>query len=199
MTYRADDAHQLATFYDDNDANDVKNQLWQIFTFNDDPSKTKIMLYNIGSKSFLIWDNNNYTSFSNDFSKDEEKYLYYTWDANKHLHVDGPKGKVIKFNHQPTFDRITIDKDQPWDSRVWNLEEYDNTAGKIKTVESVEINQFPATIPAVSNVIPENYRIGLAVRKHMGGGEFEAMNRNNLKHKANGCVYGYGKMNYGGI
>lgn len=196
MTYRADDAHQLATFYDDNDANDVKNQLWQIFTFNNDPSKTKIMLYNIGSKSFLIWDNNNYTSFSNDFSKDEEKYLYYTWDANKHLHVNGPNGKVIKFNHQPTFDRITIDKDQPWDSRVWNLEEYDNTAGKIKTVESVEINQFPAIVPAVSNVIPENYRIGLAVRKHMGGGEFEAMNRNNLKHKANGCVYGNGKMNY---
>lgn len=198
MTYRADDAHQLATFYDDNDANDVKNQLWQIFTFNDDPSKTKIMLYNIGSKSFLIWDNNNYTSFSNDFSnsKEEEKYLYYTWDANKHLHVDGPKGKVIKFNHQPTFDRITIDKDQPWDSRVWNLEEYDNTAGKIKTVESVEINQFPATVPAVSNVIPDNYRVGFAVRKHMSGGEFEAMNRNNLKDLSNGCIYGYGKMNY---
>lgn len=194
MTYRADASFQMATLYEDNDVNDVRNQLWQIFTFNSDPNK--IMLYNIGAKSFLIWDNKNNTSFSNDFSDSEsdEQYLYYTWGNDKHLHVGGSK-KVIKFNHQATFDRITIDSDNTNTSRIWNFEEYDNNDGKIKTTESVEINMFPSTVSAVSNIIPKDYRIGFALRKIRSGSELDAMNRNYLAHKTNGCVYGNGKMN----
>ncbi len=195
MTYKADASYQMATLYEDNDVNDVRNQLWQIFTFNSDQSKT--MLYNIGSQSFLIWDNNNNTSFSNDFSDSEsdEKYLYYTWDNKKHLHVGGPKGKVIKFNHQATFDRITIDNDNTNASRIWNLEEYDSNDVKIKAVENVEINMFPSSVKAVSNIIPKDYRIGFALQKHRSGKGDDALNRNILAHKTNGCVYGNGKMN----
>jgi hypothetical protein len=55
------DVDKLATKYSDDDIN-IANQLWQVFTTSDRGK----LLYNIGSKYFLVWDGDWGTTYSTD-------------------------------------------------------------------------------------------------------------------------------------
>ena len=184
--------------------NDIEYQLWQVFT----NTNGKIMLYNVGSKMFLWWNNgnniesrdiretslDNYTfnitdgdrnSIAYDNITDQKVYIY-SYNKNNCIKVLLDTGRRLMANGSKTKN----------EAREWTFKVYDeHPANAINDVE-LSLVYFPdgqiappSTKP--STIIPEGYRVGFMIRKD-GGAE---ANHNNGDRDKKGCSYGYGELN----
>ena len=184
--------------------NDIEYQLWQVFT----NTNGKIMLYNVGSKKFLWWNNgnniesrditetslDNYTfnitdgdrnSIAYDNITDQKVYIY-SYNKNNCIKVLLDTGRRLMANGNKTKN----------EAREWTFEVYDeHPANAINDVE-LSLDYFPdgqIAPPSAkpSTIIPEGYRVGFMIRKD-GGAE---ANNNNGDRTKKGCMYGYGELN----
>lgn len=161
MTYTGN-ANQMAKKYDDTDAN-VANQLWQKFTLSDG----RVMLYNVGTKSFMQW-GNGITILSNIYTNDKYLTFYikgeYIWKSDN--------SQVLKLNEKNDGNiYVSPDKNTQNDWRKWIFEEY--TGGNIAAVTNVDLTKSSEkeTYTAVSTVIPAGYKVGLMLRNTKYPGE----------------------------
>lgn len=184
--------------------NNIEYQLWQVFT----NTNGKIMLYNVGSKKFLWWNNgnniesrdiretslDNYTfnitdgdrnSIAYDNITDQKVYIY-SYNKNNCIKVLLDTGRRLMANGNKTKN----------EAREWTFEVYDeHPANAINDVE-LSLDYFPdgqIAPPSAkpSTIIPEGYRVGFMIRKD-GGAE---ANNNNGDRTKKGCSYGYGELN----
>lgn len=161
MTYTGN-ANQMAKKYNDTDAN-VANQLWQKFTLSDG----RVMLYNVGTKSFMQW-GNGITILSNIYTNDKYLTFYikgeYIWKSDN--------SQVLKLNEKNDGNiYVSPDKNTQNDWRKWIFEEY--TGGNIAAVTNVDLTKSSEkeTYTAVSTVIPAGYKVGLMLRNNLYPGE----------------------------
>ena len=167
MTYTGN-TKQLETKYDDNDSN-VAYQLWQKFTLADG----RIMLYNLGTNSFMQWTNK--TEFSNDYTNDAS--LTYIF-SDKYIYTSD-KEKVLKLNWNNGNPLISPDNNTKNSVRHWYFDEY--TGNSVKAVTDVALTKSPKEIVAKSVIIPAGFKVGLMLRKSKGN--------------ESGCLYSYGPLN----
>ncbi len=188
---------RLATLYDD-DANNIADQLWQIFT---DPLG-RVLLYNVGSQKFLspekggstgytLWDNEEKAKDYAYIMNEEDGYwrFYLNNDNTKCLGTDlgGPN------NQKKDVKRVASNKGVGDGERSkWYVEPYEGSK-QIATREDFVHSTTPLVIKAESNVIPKGYRVGFMLRK-MKGSQSE---KDNLIAVAaqNGCCYGDKRLN----
>ena len=185
-------------------SNDIEYQLWQIFT----NANGKIMLYNVGSKKFLWWNNgnnieskditetslNNYTFNITDGDRNsiayenitDQKVYIYSYNKNNCIKVLLDTGRRLMANGNKTKN----------EAREWTFEVYDEHPATAITDFELSLEYFPdgqiappSTKP--STIIPEGYRVGFMIRKD-GGAE---ANNNNGDRNKKGCMYGYGELN----
>ena len=180
---------KLAIKYDDNAAN-VKDQLWQIFTDADG----NVALYNISAKQFLVWDGGWATKYSAELSvvksnlykiaEDNESQYKYIWRFNN-VNNKG-LGTDIPSNYG-----VWTDKKLNGDKFCWKFEEY--TGSKAKAENSIVFENHQSTAIAPSIAIPAGYQIGFVLRKLKGSQNWK--NDAILTSNANGCCYSSGSLN----
>jgi hypothetical protein len=202
-------ANHYVTYNENHDLNlqdaytdDIEYQLWQIFT---SPDGT-ILLYNIGSKKFLWWDNGNYIESKDIAEKSFKNYSFNITDGDRNpidLNNITNQKVYIYSNNLGNCIKVLLDKGrrlmfsggkQKNDSREFTFEEYSYTSATAINDFELSLDYFPAgriappsTTP--SAIIPEGYRIGFMIRKN-GGEETEKVYLDKQ-----GCLYGYGELN----
>ena len=206
ITYNENHDLNLKDEYTNSD--DIKYQLFQIYTNTDGT----ILLYNVGSKKFLWWDNGNYIEFKNIEEKSLKNYSFNITDGDRNTiayeNITNQDQKVyIYSSNKGNCIKVLLDKGRRLmfngnknknEAREWTFELYaDANSESIYDIE-LPLNLFPAgsiappsTTP--STIIPAGYRIGFMVRKDGGAkaGNKNGKGDDNLK----GCVYGYGALN----
>ena len=203
ITYDASHDKSLKDAYDAN-SSDINYQLWQIYTNADGT----IMLYNVGSKKFLWWDNGNYIEFKDIEEMSLKNYSFNITDEDRKsiAYKDITYQKVyIYSNNKNNCIKVLLDKGRRLmyngaknknEAREWTFELYaDASSASIYDIE-LPLDLFPtgsiappSTTP--STIIPAGYRIGFMVRKDGGA----KANNNNGNDNLKGCVYGYGALN----
>lgn len=200
----ADKLENLKDEYTDN----IEYQLWQIFT---NASDNTVILYNVGSKKFLWWNNGDYVEFKDIAEKSLKNYTVYITDGamNSIDFNNITKQKVyILSAHRNNFIKALIDTGRALlfkggtnisgsykVAREWTIEEY-NYSGLESAINDFKLplDYFPAgriepPHTAVSATIPDGYRIGFMIRKDKGettGG---------VNNSMYGCMYGCGELN----
>lgn len=188
---------KLDLLYDDNNAN-LANQLWQIFTTGDG----KKLLYNIGTKKFLVWigsylSNYDYATVLSDYMPFVEERLYtFTtkgdayniWRANDNTMA---LGTDLNQNNKM---RVSTNKKASNGALIdWYFDEYTGDKS-FETVQKIDLPDIPVgQATAVSAIIPEGYKVGFMLRKAKTGSDI--FDQNVLKEVMNGCVYGNGELN----
>lgn len=188
---------KLDLLYDDNNAN-LANQLWQIFTTGDG----KKLLYNIGTKKFLVWigsylSNYDYATVLSDYMPFVEERLYtFTtkgdayniWRANDNTMA---LGTDLNQNNKM---RVSTNKKASNGALIdWYFDEYTGDKS-FETVQKIDLPDIPVgQATAVSAIIPEGYKVGFMLRKAKTGSNI--FDQNVLKEVQNGCVYGNGELN----
>ena len=200
--------HDLNLKDEYNNSDDIKYQLFQIYTNTDGT----ILLYNVGSQKFLWWDNGNYIEFMNITEKSLKNYSFNITDKDKNSIAYGNitdqdlkvyiyssnKGNCIKVLLDKGRRLMFNGKQDKNEAREWKFVKYaDANSESIYDIE-LPLNLFPAgsiappsTTP--SAIIPAGYRIGFMVRKD--GGAKAGNNNGKGDSKLQGCVYGYGALN----
>ncbi len=190
---------KMATRYDD-DATNISNQLWQIFTTDDG----KTVLYNIGSGKCLIkaYDflssNETWGTFltdympavkENSFISDETNNVCHFWLSNDKTQALG--SNVGKHNLRVATNKTASANGAQID---WYLEEYGGNQN-INKLTSLTLEGAPETNnTAISASMPKGYRVGFMMRKinvPREGKTFQAY----INTVNNGCTYGYGELN----
>lgn len=199
MTYLGQSGNmsdKLATKYND-DADNVANQLWQIFT---DPDG-RVLLYNIGSQMYLCPDQSK-TVMSADVEKAKRNayilnqygdywrfWSHNSWDDNQNSYIRCIGTDLTKKSGK----RVSTDKTVGDDERSkWYLEPYTGPKDIDKKEEFVH-STTPLVIKAESTIIPKGYRIGFMLRK-LRGSQNEADN-SIITANNNGCNYGDRRLN----
>lgn len=157
---------KLATLYDDN-ANNVANQLWQIFTTSDGNK----ILYNIGSQLCLTADGD-YTIFTKDL-KMIENCFYQIIDKGDYIIIKNPKGYLgSDLTVKAGSYRVAPNKkDSDGDRAKWIMEEYAGNTQFEGKKTSYELTSLSFAQQAVSTVIPAGYKVGLMLRNTKYPGE----------------------------
>lgn len=175
--------------YDDNAAN-VKDQLWQLFT----DASGNMAFYNLGTKRFLVKRGNWETQYSAELSEvqsslykqeliDGEDYCYF-WRYNN-VNKQG-LGTDLGGNYG-----VKTDKNKNGEKFNWYLDEYTGSKATAETVVTFE--NHPTTVAPSNIIIPKGYRIGFMLRKLKG-----SQDRKNgaiITANNNGCCYGFGGLN----
>lgn len=178
---------KLATKYAD-DAENIRNQLWQVFTTSDGNK----MLYNIGGKKFLVWEGDYATVYSDILSKVQS--CYYKFDEENH---------IMRYNNNKlglgtdlglkNSKRVSTNKDKSIGANFeWFLEEYSGPKNVI-AAEDVILEEYPTSVQSPSLVIPQGYRIGFMLRKQQGSQDYK--DNAIIKNRSNGCCYSFGSLN----
>lgn len=178
---------KLATKYAD-DAENIRNQLWQVFTTSDGNK----MLYNIGSKKFLVWEGEYATVYSNFLSKVQA--CYYKFDEENHIfRYNNSKLGLGTDLGLKNSKRVSTNKDKSIGTNFeWFFEEY--TGPKtITAMTDVFLDDYPTSVTSPSLVIPKGYRIGFMLRKMKGSQDYK--NNAIIKDVINGCCYSFGSLN----
>ncbi|MBQ8155644.1 MAG: DUF4842 domain-containing protein [Prevotella sp.] len=189
MTYTSNAAKNIMNKYDDN-ADNIKDQLWQIFKNNEG----LMMFYNVGKQQFLKFIPNTYPAFSST-DTDFNKFCFMTADSKNNQTSATEVVHILTYNKSHCLKsrestNIAIDGNKTDRLTIqWTFEEFVTT--NIATVNDVEVEIWPASLPTPSAIIDKDYRIGFMLRK---GGD-KVMDDNKLKHDKNGCLYSYGEMN----
>jgi hypothetical protein len=204
ITYNESHEKNLKDEYTD----DIEYQLWQIFTNATDNS---MMLYNVGGKKFMWWDNGNWVEMKDIAENSLKNYTVYLTDGAKtpYEYKDITNQKVFILSAaKNNFVKAMIDAGRAYlykggtnisgdflFAREWTFEKYDysGSASAITDLE-LSLDYFPAggIIPpstTPSAIIPEGYKIGFMIRKD--GGERTGKGDSNKQ----GCLYGYGELN----
>lgn len=204
ITYNESHEKNLKDEYTD----DIEYQLWQIFTNATDNS---MMLYNVGGKKFMWWDNGNWVEMKDIAENSLKNYTVYLTDGAKtpYKYDDITNQKVFILSAaKNNFVKAMIDAGRAYlykggtnisgdflFAREWTFEKYDysGSASAITDLE-LSLDYFPAggIIPpstTPSAIIPEGYKIGFMIRKD--GGERTGKGDSNKQ----GCLYGYGELN----
>ena len=191
MTYTSTQNQKMKTKYADDAAN-VENQLWQIFTTSDGHK----MLYNVGAKRFLTWSSNGGTRFVDYFS--DANNIRFKFDDQGHIIWNDTSWRNLKFNYTTDYTKtrnIVADgrKDSNADQAYWywDFEEYTGSKD-VATVTDVDLYKYPTTYPTPSAVFEEGYRIGFVLRKQKDNSE---NNNTHLSNTWDGELYGNGKLN----
>ena len=173
----------------------VEEQLWQIFTNNDEG---KVMFYNVGGKKFL-WCNNGRPEIKVINEKSLEKYTFYITDSKINPTESKTKVYIYSYNQNNCLKSdagkmLGIGKKNSTNQyREWTFEEY--TASKATAITDFALpttyfaNYIPSTHPTAKAVFDEGYRIGFVIRKDFGSTKMD------LGHEKKGCLYGYGELN----
>ena len=185
---------------------DIKYQLWQIFT----NTNGKIMLYNVGSKKFLWWNNGNNIESRDIRETSLDNYTFNITDGDRNSiaygNITNQKVYIYSYNKNNCI-KVLLDTGRRLmangnknknEAREWTFEVYDeHPATAIKDfdlpLEFFRDGQIvpPSTKP--STIIPEGYLVGFMIRKD-GGAEVGANNGRAFSDKQ-GCLYGYGELN----
>ena len=204
ITYNESHEKNLKDEYTD----DIEYQLWQIFT---NATDNTMMLYNVGGKKFMWWDNGNWIEMKDIAEKSLKNYTVYITDGAKNPYAlnDITNQKVFILSAaKNNFIKAMIDAGRAYlykggtnisgDYRVareWTFEEY-SYSGSASPVTDLELSldYFPAGSIAPPSttplpIIPEGYHIGFMIRKD--GGEKTGHSDSNKQ----GCLYGYGELN----
>lgn len=204
ITYNESHEKNLKDEYTD----DIEYQLWQIFTNATDNS---MMLYNVGGKKFMWWDNGNWVEMKDIAENSLKNYTVYLTDGAKtpYEYKDITNQKVFILSAaKNNFVKAMIDAGRAYlykggtnisgdflFAREWTIEEY-TYSGSASAITDCELSldYFPAggIIPpstTPSAIIPEGYKIGFMIRKD--GGERTGKGDSNKQ----GCLYGYGELN----
>lgn len=181
-----DNSDKLATKYADDAAN-VRNQLWQVFTTKDGNK----MLYNVGAKKFLVWQGDYATVYSDILSKVQSSYYKFD-DANHILRYNNNKLGLGTDLGLKNSKRVSTNKDTSInDNFKWYFEEYEGK--NLTAITDFVFEQFPASVTSPDVIIPEGYRIGFMLRKLRGSQDYK--DNNIIKANNNGCCYSFGKLN----
>ena len=184
MVYTGNNDIKLATIYDD-DAENIANQLWQIYT-TPDGSK---LLYNIGAKKFLVWNGDWATTYTDKL--DNAYSCRYIIEGNNIFRYNNKSlalGTDLGVKGKESNRRIATNKTSQDGSRIdWFFETYKGTVA-VETRGDIKYHEKSFVQEAISNVIPKGYKIGLMLRKQLGG-------EKDATHCKNGCVYSYGELN----
>ena len=184
--------NKMVTKYDDNAAN-IENQLWQVFTDKDGFKA----LYNVGAKQFLVWDGDWDTKWSAELREVNSSRYYF--DTTNHIwRYDNKEKQGLGSDLGIAGDKnkysIFTDKNTSIGDRFcWFFEEY--TGNDVVAQNAVKFNQHVESSTAKGLIIPEGYRIGFMLRKQKGNQEMRSPKDNQIKANANGCCYGNGQMN----
>ena len=184
MVFTGNNDVKLATIYDD-DAENIANQLWQIYT-TADGSK---VLYNIGAKKFLVWSGDWATTYTDKLN--DVMSCRYIIDGNHIFRYNNTSlalGTDLGVKGKENNRRIATNKTISDGNRIdWFFEPYNGTTS-IETRGDIKYNERQFEQQAINTVIPKGYKIGLMLRKQMGG-EKDATNCKN------GCVFSDGQLN----
>lgn len=187
---------KLAKAYSDTNEN-LANQLWQIFELEDG----RCILYNIGSKQFLtsvgdyIESKNNWGTFYTDclpFVKEHTFHITTNDDGTKRIKSDDFPSTFLGANSNNT-NRIATNKTRNDGAFInWEFEEYTET-NNIDILEELTLEADLTDHNAVSDCIPEGYRIGFMLQK--ANSPYKGNLVNFIAGKQNGCTFGNGKLN----
>ncbi len=187
MSYTGNDDKELETRYDD-DASNLKNQLWQVFTTTDGYK----MLYNVGGKMFLVWEGQWATTFSDVLSRVQECYYRFD-DANHIWRYNSEKGLGTDLGVKNNK-LIATDKTPANGANFeWFFEEYNGSASAA-AINTFEFQSFTASMQAQSLAIPQGYRIGFVLRKLKNIGPY-VQNYRDITDPGHGCCYSFGGLN----
>ena len=191
MTYTSTQNQKMKTKYADDAAN-VENQLWQIFTTSDGYK----LLYNVGAKRFLTWAANGGTRFVNYYS--DANNIKYKFDAEGHIMWNNTSWRNLKFQYTTDYTKtrnITADGRKNENANepywFWDFEEYTGSKD-VATVTDVDLYKYPTAYPEPKAVFEEGYRIGFMLRKQKDNSE---NNNTHLNNTLDGELYGNGKLN----
>lgn len=184
MVYTGNNDIKLATIYDD-DADNIANQLWQVYT-TADGSK---LLYNLGAKKFLVWNGEWATTYTDKL--DNALACRYNIDGNHIFRYNSTTlalGTDLGVKGKENNRRIATNKTMSDGNRVdWFFEAY-NGQSSVATRGDIKYNERVFEQQAISNLIPKDYKVGLLLRKQLGG-------EKDATHCKNGCVYSNGQLN----
>lgn len=191
MTYTSTHNQKMKPRYAD-DAVNVENQLWQIFTTPDGHK----MLYNVGAKRFLDWNYSYGTRFVDYFA--DAQNLQYQFDDAGHIIWANTSWRNLRFNYDTGWTQSrNIVSDARKDSNAsnpdwfWDFEEYTGSKA-IETVNDVTLYKYPSAYPTPSAVFDQGYRIGFVLRKQKDNSE---NNNTHLSNTLDGELYGNGDLN----
>ncbi len=188
MVYTGNDDKKLATKYAD-DASDLKNQLWQVFTTADGNK----MLYNVGAKMFLVWEGQWATTYSADINVVQA--CYYKFDDENHIwRYNSQQGLGTDLTLKDSK-RISTNKNTSIGANFeWFFEEYTGPS-TVQAISDFVFETYPAaTVTAQSLAIPKGYRIGFMLRKLKDMSTY-VQNYRNITDVGHGCCYAFGGLN----
>ena len=177
------------------DNNNVGNQLWQIITTNDN----RTVFYNVGSGKFMAGvgsyleaDNRSWATIFTDYLPIVKYSAFYLDGEN--IWFDSKKTNALGSNIGSNY-RIATNKTRNDGNKIkWYFEEYTGSKSFNKLSELTLDGTPVGAVQAVSNIIPEGYRIGFVSRKIKSASD-DMTKEGNLAKVDNGCVYGYGELN----
>ena len=193
MVYTGDDNKKLATKYEDN-ADNIKNQLWQVFTTKEGGYK---LLYNIGAQKFLVRHFTAGNDWTSTFTSDYETIMksLFTFDDNNHIWRFDQNGVGLgtdlaekNNNFKIATNKMELsDKDKNPENSKWYFEEFtDGVVADTQIKFDIKVDDRMAE----SFVIPKGYRIGFMHRKE---GNFNSTDYENATNR--GETYGDGSLN----
>lgn len=197
MNSKTDDgSDKLDIIYDDN-SDKIANQLWQIFKTPDG----RVLLYNVGSHKFLC-QSGTYATVLSDETDEKSTYVlnqydgdYWriwssgSWNDSKSEYTQClGTDLTVKNSKRVSYNKGTVDGNRS----KWYIEPYIGTKNIVIKEEPVYYTG-PLEIKAVSNTIPQGYRIGFMLRKQRGS-QNEADN-SIITANNNGCSYGDRRLN----
>lgn len=187
MTYTSTQNQKMKPLYADDAAN-VENQLWQIFTTNDGYT----MLYNVGAKMFLTWSTNGGTRLINAYN--EPRFIRYKFDDDSHIRCYNETWRSLNFNYNTSYTNgreLNNGSRNDDDKFKWALEEYQGPRN-ITAVTNVELDKYPTAYPEPTAKFEAGYRIGFVLRKEKDSSE---NNNTHLTNTQDGELYGNGALN----
>lgn len=169
------------------------NQLWQIFT---NEATGESFLYNLGTHSFLLHEEGTTKEYMTSFTGIDylsEKDVPVRIDDQNHCITRSNSttlglGTDLNNESKAKQANVSSDKSTSADIGKWYKEEY---TGSRKFTLKDKIQSVK--IQAISNIIPEGYKVGFMIKKSKNGDDVR--NLDAVKGVDNGCCYGFGSMN----
>ena len=191
----------------DENTRNIGSQLWQIFTNANDGT---MMLYNVGSKKFLWWNDGDYVEFKDIAESSLKNFTVYLTNGSWKPYAleDITKQKVyILSAYKNNCIKALIDKGRALlfkggknisgdyqIAREWTFEEYNYPSATAISDLELSLDYFPASRIAppsasASAIIPNGYRVGFMIRKDNGN------KTENVNNNQRGELYGCGELN----
>ena len=146
-----------------------------------------------GVGSYLEADGRSWATIFTDYLPIVKYSGFYLDDENR-IWFDNNKTNALGSNIGSNY-RIATNKTRNDGNKIkWYFEEYTGSKSFNKLSELTLDGTPVGAVQAVSNIIPEGYRIGFVSRKIKSASD-DMTKEGNLAKVDNGCVYGYGELN----